>query len=174
MCYWQKGDYLMYQKIMYIIIAILSFLLIIANSNISINLNDGFVGVLIGGTITSVFAFILDYIKSNRDEKIYNRRNREKLYKKMIRYLEEYECNYKQKKEIDVNPPKEIVILLNEIQFDLIDSTKEIKEVFFRIAGDMGNIVLTKKFDRDKFHKESNKKILDFMEKVRKELNIED
>ena len=43
-------------------------------------MNESLVGVIIGGTITAVFSFILDYINAKRNRKLSLMEKRELLY----------------------------------------------------------------------------------------------
>lgn len=47
-------------------------------------MNDTLFGVLLGGAITAGFTWLLDFLKSRREEKVYIKRKREAVYKNIL------------------------------------------------------------------------------------------
>ena len=48
------------------------------------SVNDTFLEVLLGGAITAGFTWLLDFLKSRREEKVYIKRKREAVYKNIL------------------------------------------------------------------------------------------
>lgn len=91
-------------------------------------MSDALCGVIIGGIITAVFTWFLDYLKTKREEKTYIKRKSEAVYLKMLNVLllhrQEICLN---KKEIT----EELTNKLNEYYPEInIYASKNLKEIY--------------------------------------------
>ena len=128
----------------------------------------GFVGVLIGAFISCFTTFCLDWIKFNREEKIYYKRKRENAIFKSINFLIELTANLstmKQNKKV----PDEKRIVYNSLLSELtLYANKKIELLFCELVLELIHDVenSTNNFEYKKVYK--------YTKIAKKNLGIED
>ena len=127
----------------------------------------GFVGVLIGAFISCFTTFCLDWIKFNREEKIYYKRKKEETYIRMLDIItNNLACleSMKKTKIWEVERKREINAFKSKAD---LYAKKKIADDFYNILSNMlGEAIGDETFDKSKVDK--------LVEDIRKDLNFED
>ena len=127
----------------------------------------GFVGVLIGAFISCFTTFCLDWIKFNREEKIYYKRKKEETYIEMLDIITNYcaNLNYMKKtKSLGLERRREFNAIRTKAS---LYANKKIADDFYNLMATLFDEILGNGSFNDKKRQE-------LTDNIKKDLKIED
>ena len=129
-------------------------------------------GVIIGAVLTAGFTWFIEYLRAKRDEKLYVKRKREEVYLKLYDFLMRLEKDIRIRKNNYMS--EETKNYYNNLEMQTIWASNEVSEKFYDLCQAMQQSADEYKKNANEAHNKNNKKILEFKDYIRKELNIKD
>lgn len=147
-------------------------MLIKDNLNIFLGGFFSLVGVVVGAVLTSIFTFLMDYIRAKREEKLHLKRKREALYQMMYDFSMRYEKDIRTRKDTWMS--KETKDLWNTIQVESIFGSQKTMDWFYDLYAELQENFVKTPNNIKKVHNRNNKKIIEFYTHIKQELGIKD